>query len=255
MPSTRNSGNAEKAQAKLAPLVTFEQITELLQNEEFNSVLYRVVNKVIDKMMPTIKEELSKRLEKCEGDIFDLQDEVKHHKETCATLQSDLSNNHQKINRLENELEDLQQYSRRNNFRIFGAKESPNESPDNIAIDIVRNHLNVDLTASDIDRCHRVGKPSGQSSKPRPIIVKLISHRKKREIFSNKKNLKKQKETNYRIHEDLSVKRYSILLAAQKCDKLQACWTIDGKVFANVPASNNTVVRKLIPNKEFLETL
>ena len=76
--------------------------------------------------------------------------------------------------RLSQEVDDLEQYTRRTNVRIYGIAEQPEENTDNLAVDFFKSELNVDVALNDISRSHRVGEKSG--AKPRPIIVRFTKH-------------------------------------------------------------------------------
>ena len=76
--------------------------------------------------------------------------------------------------RLSQEVDDLEQYTRRTNVRIYGVAEQPEENTGNLAVDFFKSELNVDVASNDISRSHRVGKKCG--AKPRPIIVQFTKH-------------------------------------------------------------------------------
>ncbi|KAJ4444279.1 hypothetical protein ANN_06071 [Periplaneta americana] len=67
----------------------------------------------------------------------------------------------------------------------FKAK-SEHEDTDIIAINIAAQ-IGVELEPRDIDRSHRVGK---KGERPRAVIVKFVSYKKRREMFQNKRKLK-----------------------------------------------------------------
>ena len=66
-------------------------------------------------------------------------------------------------------LDDLEQYTRRTNIRIYGIPESnvenggPREDTDNLAMNFVKEELGVGLKPEDISRSHRVGKRSSKA--------------------------------------------------------------------------------------------
>ena len=93
------------------------------------------------------------------------------------------------INRLSQEVDDLEQYTRRTNVRIYGVAEQPEENTDNLAVDFFKSELNVDVALNDINRSHRVGKKSG--AKPRPIIVRFTKHNTKVAFMSRRRVLKR----------------------------------------------------------------
>ena len=92
--------------------------------------------------------------------------------------------------RLSQEVDDLEQYTRRTNVRIYGVAEQPEENTDNLAVDFFKSELNVDVASNDISRSHRVGKKSG--AKPRPIIVRFTKHNTKVVVMSRRRVLKER---------------------------------------------------------------
>ena len=83
---------------------------------------------------------------------------------------------------------DNEQYSRRQNLRVYGFTEEEGEDYIKKTVNMCKNKLGIQLEASDIDRAHRhrVGKP--RHGKPRTIVVKL-------EFYSNKSRLIKARKT------------------------------------------------------------
>ena len=109
------------------------------------------------------------------------------------------------------QIDELEQYGRRNAVRVFGIPEIKRnkkdgpvkfENTDALVLNVFKNKLNLNLSYHDISRSHRVGKP--RDGRPRPIIVKFVSYRRKREVFSCKKKLK---GTDLTITEDLTAQR------------------------------------------------
>ena len=62
-----------------------------------------------------------------------------------------------KVIKLQRDVDDGEQYSRRNSVRISGVGESGEEDTDSIIKNIARD-LDADITLNDTDRSHRVGK-------------------------------------------------------------------------------------------------
>ena len=82
----------------------------------------------------------------------------------------------------------LNQYGRRESFRIHKYPEPENPDADNSlsAVFAVAKKLKVAICKNDIQRCHRVGK---KRSTPRPIIVKLKCWSKRMEFIKAKASL------------------------------------------------------------------
>ena len=138
----------------------------------------------------------------------------------------------QKINELEDKLEGLEMYGRRNGVRIHGIPEKEGERTDEIVINLAKR-IGAEIPSFALGRSHRVGpKNTGRTS---PIIAKFIGHNFKVEMLRNKKNLKKH--ANYKdvyINEDLTSKRAKWAQRARdlvKTDKIQATRSRDGIIF------------------------
>jgi hypothetical protein len=86
----------------------------------------------------------------------------------------------------------FEKQNKRKNLVLKGITESEKNSKDleMIVIQIVNSSLNVKLGPQDIDNTMRIGK---KSSSPRPILLKLMTEKKKLEIHQNKFKLKGSK--------------------------------------------------------------
>ena len=96
------------------------------------------------------------------------------------------------IKKLEHEVDDQQQYSRRNCLIVHGIDEKPNENTDKIVMDLLQNKLEAGVTQNEVSRTHRLGRKR-EDNKARPIIMRLISYRQRKKIFDSKKMLRGQR--------------------------------------------------------------
>ena len=88
-----------------------------------------------------------------------------------------------------NQIDDLEQYTRKHNLEVHGIPEQPRENlPQQIIA--LGNVLNVTIREDDIDICHRL--QTGDPSKPKPIIVRFKSYKAKKELYGARKHLKNQ---------------------------------------------------------------
>ena len=78
-----------------------------------------------------------------------------------------------------NQIDDLEQYTRKYNLEIHGIAESPDE---NVAEKIIKlaNVVNVHITNNDIDICHRMS--TRRTDFHKPIIVRFKSYKAKSEL-------------------------------------------------------------------------
>ncbi|KAK6178662.1 hypothetical protein SNE40_011190 [Patella caerulea] len=135
-------------------------------------------------------------------------------------------------NKIQMRTDELEQYSRKNCIRINGIEEQNKEDVEKKSLDVLQI-VCPNVVSSDIENCHRVGKPERG---PRQIILRFNSYKSKRKIFSDMKQHKNLPENVY-INEDLTKYRsyiYSLTRKAYKSKSISQCWTRDGKVFVRL---------------------
>ncbi|KAJ4448744.1 hypothetical protein ANN_00135 [Periplaneta americana] len=133
--------------------------------------------------------------------VSELQRSIDFNSEVIQDLKQTIEQRDRKIGELERKVDDLEQYQRRQCVRIFGIEEEVGENTDKLVVELATN-IGVELKVEDIDRSHRVGRTTSDG-RPRPIIVKFCSYRKRSEVFFNKKRLKGSGMT---LREDLTKK-------------------------------------------------
>jgi hypothetical protein len=132
------------------------------------------------------------------------------------------------ITQLEDDIDDLGQYSRRSSLRIpglgpFAPKENFRETVVSLAAEI-----DVNLSLSDIDRAHPTGRGNSQ------LIVKFTNYAARFNLYTNRRKLKQTRPGVY-INEDLTPKRHSLLkklLVLKKAKAITNAWSNDGRLFA-----------------------
>ena len=138
---------------------------------------------------------------------------------------------------IENLLDTGEQYSRRNNLRIFGIPEGneARENTDTLVFYLCKS-LGADVALGEIDRSHRTGKPEGR--KTRPIIVKFTSYRARQKLYSLRRNLKSNDEYDrVFINEDLTQRRSQLLFIARGLAKskiIENACSADGNILIRV---------------------
>ena len=125
-----------------------------------------------------------------------LKDELAKSKAEVKKVKNENSLLKQAVNICVSKLDGMEQYGRRENIRIHGVPESTGNRDDGemVVLEIAKK-LNVNLESGDIQRAHRLGWHKKTMRKPRPIIAKFISYKKRNEICSLNQNLKNLKIT------------------------------------------------------------
>ena len=166
-------------------------LANLVNRMELKNEFSKMFDAKLDKLMSTMKEEIIKsvthRIEVLEGELHDSQvkndkltkqvksveDKLKDKIDTIENMKTESDNQKQDIERLQFALEDsdrafygrtndLEQYSRRNNIRIWGIRETEDNEDAQTTIDkvvmVLNEKLRTNLTTYDIDIAHRIGK-------------------------------------------------------------------------------------------------
>lgn len=193
-------------------------ITKCLSQDSF-------VSKLVDLLCAKVKDAvvgtLTESLREARAEIEDLRREV-------ASLKSDIKGVEHRVTTRN---DDLEQYTRRHNLRVFGVPEGVNEDTDTLVMKIFTEQLKLDIPLDRLDRTHRVGKKPGPAAdgkaRWRPIIVRFSSYRDRRKVFNAKKLLKGSGIT---VREDLTSGRAELLRAAISKFGVRNVWTSDGRI-------------------------
>ena len=160
--------------------------------------------------------------------INNLQNENEKIKDELAFVKQSVDNNEQK--------------SRSSCLLVHGVKENEGENTDDIVLGVVNNEVGVSLSLDDVVRSHRIGpkkmKPT-RSTKPRPIIFRFASVRKRMEVFKNKRNLKGKQIV---ITESLTKFRYQLLQKAKSKYGVKNVWTTEGHIFTKINNKLKTII-------------
>lgn len=152
-------------------------------------------------------------------------------------LQAENSALKTRVTTLEAIADKAEQYSRRNSLRISGIPEVPEENTDDKVLELARG-LGVELSISELDRSHRLGKrtqdkSANSSKRPRDIIVKFATFRSRMKLLKQKSKLKDGSNKGVFLNEDLTRERSQIFYDARKLVKSKhatSAWTTDGVI-------------------------
>ena len=147
-----------------------------------------------------------------------------------STLEKENQNLRERVEKLEAKADAAEQYSRRNCLRIAGVPENEAADTDSFVLDLSRA-IGAEIALTDIERSHRVGRPS--TGRTRDIIVKFASYRTRRKVYGARIATKDSGYAGIYINEDLTKPRNKLLLKARKMAKtniLKSAWSSDGNI-------------------------
>ena len=125
-------------------------------------------------------------------------------------------------------------------MRISGYAPATKDDGETVILNVAKT-VGVNLRPADIQRVHRLGKKKNVE-KPRPIIVRFVSYKKRNELFYKKSELKKSEDckNNAFVVEDITPLRQKLLnYVKNECDgEFVLCHTY-GKIRMKKSARKN----------------
>lgn len=241
-------------QEKKRPNITLEEdpsnmaLQEALDriNKRLDTLATREDVQKIKDEMKSFTDNAMKKLEELEGRVFEVEARSDKFQTEIAAVKKkneDLNNRVKQQDRTakqnESAINDLQQYSRRWNLRVYRVPEAEGEKDDACTKKLCRifsEDVGIPTTPTDIEVAHRAGKRS--SEKPRPILVRFFDRKKRDAILGNRRKLKNKGAV---VDEDLTWANYRLSTAAYKHSATLSVWSTNGKVLAKL--KNGLIVK------------
>ena len=142
----------------------------------------------------------------------ELERENKMKNEKIKELEETIDILTEKNKSLTSDVNELEQYSRRNCLLLHEVQENENKNTDDIVLKTMSEELNIEIKENDLVRTHRIGNRNRKDGQPRAIIVKFTCCAIRNKIYSNQKKLKGK---IFLITESLTSRRYNLLKEAQ----------------------------------------
>ena len=161
--------------------------------------------------------------------VRELKQELKETKAELKTVKIENERLKQAVNLQVFKLDELDQYGRRENIRIQGVPESFDNKHDGESVVLnIANELNIKIKTDDIQRAHRLGRIGPNASKPRPVIVRIISYKMRNEFLYSKSKLKNSEEFSQAFITPLRLQLFNYVKRELK-DDFVMCHTYNGK--------------------------
>lgn len=191
--------------------------SEKLNVSEFEQLITKVCTNFVNQLEIKIDKKFS-----------ELNEKLNDFSNTLKNLNEDICESKKAIKSIQSKCDYLEQFIKRNTLQFHGLEEGVNENSVTVLVDYINNQLKVQCAKNDIDSLFRVGKKDN-AKKPRAITVTFVSNDKRNEIFSAKRF---SKNSNVVIYEDLTKKRYELLLLAKEKYGKREAWSMGGKIYA-----------------------
>ena len=196
--------------------------------------------------LKAVSESFRVQMDKLESRMMDIElktDNIEKELKASRTANEELKGIVQqqrfKIREAEQERNEIQQYARRWNLRLYKVKEESGQKDEDCvgkACTIFTRDVGIKIVASDIEIAHRAGRPI--QGRARPILIRFFDRKKRDEVIQNRRKLAGKGVT---IDEDLTQANYKLSKAAKDHSATIASWSTNGKVLAKM--KNGVVVR------------
>nr|CAI5833591.1 unnamed protein product [Callosobruchus analis] len=130
-----------------------------------------------------------RKIEDTNQGIMDLNRKMDEMQNDIMQVKQIANSNQIKIEESNRKIDQLQQFSKRCNLRVFGIPETSNEKCRDVVYNVIKTKLKLNsISQEDIEMAYRCG--SSKDDSPRAILVGFYSAKTKNEVYSNKKTLK-----------------------------------------------------------------
>ncbi|XP_039764264.1 uncharacterized protein LOC120636767 [Pararge aegeria] len=149
------------------------------------SSLAQKLNKELTSLQSLIKQipDLIKTVEFMSNKFDQMQSEIQLLKSEVITLRADNTKLQDNVRNLDSKMLEIEQRARESNLDLQCIPEFPKENLTNTAIQLGKT-ISYPIMENDIISCTRIAKVNASSSRPRSVILKLSSPRKRDEFLS-----------------------------------------------------------------------
>ena len=142
-----------------------------------------------------------------------------------------------RVNVQSDELNNLEQYTRRNSIRIYGLDDPDRKEPYHVTekkvTKVLNSALGMHITSQDIVIAHRLGRFNESGN--RPVICKFVFRTRKIQAITLRRKLK---GTAIVIREDLTSKNVKLLQSVSALDQVKSAWSVEGRILTELHNGN-----------------
>lgn len=143
---------------------------------------------------------------------------------------------------MKRQINDLEQYGRRQNLEIHGLKYTENENVLAVVNDLALSLSLEPVTESEIEGVHRLPHRKNEDKTP-PVLIRFVSRKTKDQWLAKIKDLK-AKQSDIRLFDNLTAfNRRLLWLARSKAKQCgyQYTWQRSGKIFVRNRTGENAI--------------
>lgn len=124
-----------------------------------------------------------------------------------------------------------EQYSRKNNIKIHGLKESKTENVKELVQSVIRDKVGVSVSDDEILAVHRI---PGRKGHQRPILLKLKDNSTKGRIMKHRGEMKRKTNNAQRFSDDVTKMNSDLINKLLNNQRIKSAWYFNGNVWGQV---------------------
>jgi len=161
-------------------------------------------NKTVNRIEQT-QQDMKEELSLFSKDIQELKEAVSANKTSVDALTDRHDDLCDIVTDLQDEIDRLEGFSKRNNVKFFGLREEKSESCEETVHDTLAKYMPEVKWSSDvIERAHRLGRPNPNSTNPRPMIARFQRWGEVMALMTSKGGRDRMQTDGIRVSQDLT---------------------------------------------------
>lgn len=223
-----------------------------MSHDELDQLIQQAVDKALESRFNGLRDSLNSKLDRIteilEHRVFVLEKANDDLTKRCEHMEKAVANHSKEINTFRQNMNDLEQYSRRNSFNVLGcpaekfSKAQVNGQAPNYklaAAHLLTEKLGSTVTATDIDAAHPLSPPKNGKV---AIIVKFHQREQRDNLIRQRRKLA---GTGVVIQDNLTKTNATFLKSLKDPkykSKIKTSWSWDGKIYVKL---NNDVIKRV----------
>ncbi|KAK3097918.1 hypothetical protein FSP39_014443 [Pinctada imbricata] len=135
-----------------------------------------------------------------------------------------------------------EQYSRKNNVKIYGVPEADQEDTEAEVIELLKSEADTVLKHDEIVAAHRI--PGKRPDQARPILVKLKNSDVKSRVIRQRATFK-QKKIGIRLADDVTSENSKLMERLNEHEMIESSWYYNGSVYGKIHGSGRKLKFKI----------
>ncbi|XP_013380206.1 unconventional myosin-Vb [Lingula anatina] len=224
------------------------EIKNTVKTNDLKDIVQEMVTETVTKLLLNFKDEIGTNLEKLEDkhklDIGELRERIDSLELENDALREQLAGKEKSLRKLTETVEQAnyasnnaikmanynEQYSRKNNIKIYGVIEKEHENTRDVVCKVLKEQGEVQITADDITAVHRI---PGRQGSPRPILMHVKNTEIKVRIMRSRSTLKRH-DKGVRLADDITKLNAQLLQRLKENEQIEQSWFYNGSVYGKV---------------------